>query len=146
MVLQVLKVVKRAVNDILSHQKKQDKVKDQVNQAVNTVNQAVNQLVNIAAPLPAGIAIPMARNISVDAQTREGRHCWSNTCWFHSTTASTTTSGQHHCWRPSCSHNHCTRQPIYKLWSMMIIYVGICIHQHKLSVFVVSCVLSATAK
>ena len=45
----------------------------QVNQGANRVNQALNNIIaTTAAPLPSAMALPMTRNIDINAQTRDG--------------------------------------------------------------------------
>jgi hypothetical protein len=45
----------------------------QVGAAANSVNKAVSTFIaSTTAPLPAAMALPMGRNISIDAPTREG--------------------------------------------------------------------------
>ncbi|KIZ04638.1 hypothetical protein MNEG_3319 [Monoraphidium neglectum] len=71
---QVVNMVAAAVSEVLSHQKKQDKMLAQVNAGFNTVNLAVNHIAAATtAAIPSQIAIPMGRNIDKDAQTREGK-------------------------------------------------------------------------
>ncbi|KAI8465131.1 MAG: ankyrin repeat-containing domain protein [Monoraphidium minutum] len=71
---QVVEMVSAAVSEVLSHQKKQDKMLAQVNAGFNTVNLAVNHIAAATtAAIPSQIAIPMGRNIDKDAQTRAGK-------------------------------------------------------------------------